>query len=155
MKNNAYNRLKVFNFCSNGNNSDYMKRYNMAQHYLRIDKIKNRKNNFLPKINSRRNIMSPRSRLDVQKIEEDNLKIFKSLFSIDNRLPVLSEKKYLNKKYIKDLKKERSELIKIQLDIVNNYNKENKKRFLLSPLNSVRKAKYELYNSKNVNKSEL
>ena len=147
MKNNAYNRLKVFNFCSNDNNSDYMKRYNMAQHYLRIDKIKNRKNNFLPKINSQRNINSPIRRINEQKIEDENLQIYKMLFSIDYRLPVLSEKKYLNKRYIKELKKERSELNKYQINMLNNLRKENCRKLLFSPISSKNKDKYKLYNS--------
>ena len=147
MNNIYYNRLKMFSYCSNDNTSDYMKRYNLGQHKIRIDKIKNRKNHFLPKINSQRNINSPIKRINEQKIEDENLQIYKSLFSIDHRLPVLSEKKYLNKRYIKELKKERSELNKYQINMLNNLRKENCRKLLFSPISSKHKDKYKLYNS--------
>ena len=82
--------------------SNYMNRKNLIDHYKRIEDIRNRKNNFLPKIVSKRNVVkSPKRRMEAQKIEEDNLKIFRSLLSIDYRLPVLSEKKSLNRRYLK------------------------------------------------------
>ena len=58
-----YKRVKMVNYCLYDNTSDYMKKkyYNIYQNNL--DKIKNRKNKFLPKINSQRSfIRSPKKR---------------------------------------------------------------------------------------------
>ena len=91
-----YKRVKMVNYCLYDNTSDYMKKkyYNIYQNNL--DKIKNRKNKFLPKINSQRSfIRSPKKRTpEEEKIEADNYVIFKNLISIDYRLPVLSENMY-------------------------------------------------------------
>ena len=150
MSMNKYNRDKMFNYCTDDNTLGYMKKRNDFYHQIRIDQIRNRKNNFLPKINSRRSIVkSPKRRPEERKIEEENYKIFRNLFSIDYRMPVLSEKKYLNKRYIKELKKERNEINQFQKNMIINSKKSINKKILLSPINQSHKDKYDLYTEKN------
>ena len=146
-----YKRVKMVNYCLYDNTSDYMKKkyYNIYQNNL--DKIKNRKNKFLPKINSQRSfIRSPKKRTpEEEKIEADNYVIFKNLISIDYRLPVLSEKKYLNQRYINILKKDRSEINRFQVDSINNTKKHINRKVSLSPIKSKKyKEKYDLYTEK-------
>ena len=70
MNNNMYKRSKMINYCLGDNTSDYIKKRNYYLHHINIDKIKNRKNKFLPKINSQRIILkSPKRRQDQQKID--------------------------------------------------------------------------------------
>ena len=129
--------------------SNYMNRKNLIDHYKRIEDIRNRKNNFLPKIVSKRNVVkSPKRRMEAQKIEEDNLKIFRSLLSIDYRLPVLSEKKSLNRRYLKKINSERNEYNNLQIKIIDHSRKKNLKKLLLSPINLRKNIdKSKLYNS--------
>ena len=147
---NKSNRTKMFNYCTDDNTNGYMKKRNDYFHQIRIDNIRNRKNSFLPKIDSRRSIIkSPKRRPEERKIEEENYKIFRNLFSIDYRLPVFSEKKYLNKRYIKELKKERNEINQFQKNMVMNSKNNINRKILLAPLKRNHKDKYDLYNEKN------
>ncbi len=126
----------MHNCCLEDITSNYMNRKNLIEHYKRIEDIRNRKNNFLPKIVSQRNIVkSPKRRMEAQKIEEDNLKIFRSLLSIDYRFPVLSEKKSLNRRYLKKINSERNEYNNLQIKIIDHSRKKNLKKLLLSPIN--------------------
>ena len=139
----------MLNCCLEDITSNYMNRKNLIEHYKRIEDIRNRKNNFLPKIVSQRNIVkSPKRRMEAQKIEEDNLKIFRSLLSIDYRLPVLSEKKSLNRRYLKKINSERNEYNNLQIKIIDHSRKKNLKKLLLSPINLKKNIdKTKLYNS--------
>ena len=139
-----YKRSKRINYCLGDNTSDYIKKRNYYLYRINIDKIKNRKNKFLPKINSQRIILKAPKRKEEQKIQEENFKIFRNLFSIDYRLPVLSEKKYLNQKYIKELKRERSEINRYHDSIITNI--KSGRKLLISPIKyNKNKDKYELY----------
>ena len=139
----------MLNYCLEDITSNYMNRKNLIEHYKRIEDIRNRKNNFLPKIVSQRNIVkSPKRRMEAQKIEEDNLKIFRSLLSIDYRFPVLSEKKSLNRRYLKKINSERNEYNNLQIKIIDHSRKKNLKKLLLSPINLKKNIdKTKLYNS--------
>ncbi len=139
----------MHNCCLEDITSNYMNRKNLIEHYKRIEDIRNRKNNFLPKIVSQRNIVkSPKRRMEAQKIEEDNLKIFRSLLSIDYRFPVLSEKKSLNRRYLKKINSERNEYNNLQIKIIDHSRKKNLKKLLLSPINLKKNIdKTKLYNS--------
>ena len=150
MNNLMYKRIKMVNYCLDNHILDYMKKRNYYIHQVKLDKIKNRKNNFLPKINSQRNLLkSPKRRPENEKIEQENYKIFRILFSIDYRLPVLSEKKYLSQRYIKELKRERSEINRYQVSLITNSKNEINRKLSLSPIKyNKNKDKYELYTDK-------
>ena len=88
-----------------------MNRINLYKHQQRINEIKHRKNTFLPRINSNLNIIKSQRNINKDRnIEEENFKIFKRLLEIDHRLPLLSERKNLSKKYINVMNKGRNEL---------------------------------------------
>ena len=150
MNNFMYKRIKMVNYCLDNHILDYMKKRNYYIHQVKLDKIKNRKNNFLPKINSQRNLLkSPKRRPENEKIEQENYKIFRILFSIDYRLPVLSEKKYLSQRYIKELKRERNEINRYQASLITNSKNEINRKLSLSPIKyNKNKDKYELYTDK-------
>ena len=84
----------------------YMNLLNQYKYNKRIDEIKNRKNNFLPNI-KKYSLKNSKKKFDDQKIEQENFTIFKRLLSIDNRLPKLSTRKYLNQRYVNIKKKDR------------------------------------------------
>ena len=150
MNNLTHKRIKMVNYSLGDNTSDYMKKRNYYLHQIKLDKIKKRKNNFLPRINSQRSLLkSPKRRPEEDKIEQENYKIFKNLFSIDYRLPVLSEKKYLSQRYIKALKKERSEINRYQVSLITNSKNDSNRKLLISPIKyNKNKDKYELYTDK-------
>ena len=103
-----------------------MNRINLYKHQQRINEIRHRKNTFLPRIKSNQNMIKPKRNINKdRKIEEENFKIFKRLLEIDHRLPLLSEKKNLSKKYINVMKKGRNELNLLESNMMANSRKIN------------------------------
>ena len=101
-----------------------MNRINLYKHQQRINEIRHRKNTFLPRIKSNQNIIKPKRNINKdRKIEEENFKIFKRLLEIDHRLPLISERKNLSKKYIDVMNKGRNEL-----NILENYMMANSRK---------------------------
>ena len=101
-----------------------MNRINLYKHQQRINEIRHRKNTFLPRIKSNQNMIKPKRNINKdQKIEEENFKIFKRLLEIDHRLPLISERKNLSKKYIDVMNKGRNEL-----NILENYMMANSRK---------------------------
>ena len=101
-----------------------MNRINLYKHQQRINEIRHRKNTFLPRINSYQTIIKTQRNINKdRKIEEENFKIFKRLLEIDHRLPLISERKNLSKKYIDVMNKGRNEL-----NILENYMMANSRK---------------------------
>ena len=101
-----------------------MNRINLYKHQQRINEIRHRKNTFLPRIKSNQNMIKPKRNINKdRKIEEENFKIFKRLLEIDHRLPLISERKNLSKKYIDVMNKGRNEL-----NILENYMMANSRK---------------------------
>ena len=101
-----------------------MNRINLYKHQQRINEIRHRKNTFLPRIKSNQNMIKPKKNINKdRKIEEENFKIFKRLLEIDHRLPLISERKNLSKKYIDVMNKGRNEL-----NILENYMMANSRK---------------------------
>ena len=101
-----------------------MNRINLYKHRQRINEIRHRKNTFLPRINSNQNMIKPQRNIyKDRKIEEENFKIFKRLLEIDHRLPLLSERKNLSKKYISVMNKGRNELNILESNMMANSRK--------------------------------
>ena len=91
---------------------------------LRINEIRHRKNTFLPRINSNQNMIKPQRNIyKDRKIEEENFKIFKRLLEIDHRLPIISERKNLSKKYINVMQQGRNELNVLESNMLANSRK--------------------------------
>ena len=129
-----------------------MNRINLYKHHQRIDEIRNRKNLFLPKIETHKSLVkSPKRKDDERKIEEENFIIFKRLLSIDHRLPLLSEKTNLNRKYIRQMKKGRDDFNKLENDMLVNSSNIKDKKLLYLKLNT-KNGKYDAYNN---NSSDL
>ena len=126
-----------------------MNRINLYKHQQRIDEITNRKNMFLPKIDSHKSLVkSPKRRDDERKIEEENFIIFKRLLSIDHRLPILSERRNLNRKYIREMKKGRDEFNKLESNMLANSSNIKDKQLMYLKLN-IKNDKYDVYNNSN------
>ena len=124
-----------------------MNKINLYKHHQRIDEIRNRKNLFLPTIDSHKNLVkSPKRKDDERKIEEENFIIFKRLLSIDHRLPLLSEKTNLNRKYIRQMKKGRDEFNKLENNMLANSSNIKDKKLLYLKLNA-KNDKYDAYNN--------
>ena len=145
-------------YCLEDYTSNYMYRLNLYNHQKRIGEIRNRKNVFLPKINSNKNMTkAKRNKSNLQKIDEENFIIFKRLLAIDHRLPAVSGNQYLSKKYVKEKKKEREEFNKLE-NMLFSLRKSKDKKMLL--WENSKKEKYEPYNNssnameKSVNSSD-
>ena len=124
-----------------------MNRINLYKHHQRIDEIRNRKNLFLPQIDSHKSLIkSPKRKDDERKIEEENFIIFKRLLSIDHRLPLLSEKTNLNRKYVRQMKKGRDEFNKLENNMLVNSSNIKDKKLMYLKLN-VKNDKYDVYNN--------
>jgi hypothetical protein len=124
-----------------------MNKINLYKHHQRIDEIRNRKNLFLPKIDSHKSLVkSPKRRDNERKIEEENFIIFKRLLSIDHRLPLLSEKTNLNRKYVRQMKKGRDEFNKLENNMLVNSSNIKDKKLMYLKLN-VKNDKYDVYNN--------
>ena len=124
-----------------------MNRINLYKHHQRIDEIRNRKNLFLPQIDSHKSLIkSPKRKDDERKIEEENFIIFKRLLSIDHRLPLLSGKTNLNRKYIRQVKKGRDEFNKLENNMLVNSSNIKDKKLMYLKLN-VKNDKYDVYNN--------
>jgi len=124
-----------------------MNKINLYKHHQRIDEIRNRKNLFLPQIDSHKSLIkSPKRKDDERKIEAENFVIFKRLLSIDHRLPLLSEKKNLNRKYIRQMKKGRDEFTKLESNMVANSSNIKDKQLMYLKL-SLKNDKYDAYNN--------
>ena len=124
-----------------------MNKINLYKHHQRIDEIRNRKNLFLPTIDSHKNLVkSPKRKDDERKIEEENFNIFKRLLSIDHRLPLLSEKTNLNRKYIRQMKKGRDEFNKLENNMLANSSNIKDKKLLYLKLNA-KNDQYDAYNN--------
>ena len=94
----------------------YMNLLNQYKYNKRIDEIRNRKNNFLPNINNKKyRLKFPQKKFDEQEIEKQNFTIFKRLLSIDNRLPKLSSRRYLNQRYLSVKKKRENNLLNLKI----------------------------------------
>ena len=101
-----------------------MNKINLYKHQQRLDEIRHRKNTFLPRINSHQNIIkSQRNKFKDRIIEEENFKIFKRLLEIDHRLPIISERKNLSKKYINVMQQGRNELNVLESNMLANSRK--------------------------------
>ena len=124
-----------------------MNKINLYKHHQRIDEIRNRKNLFLPKIDSHKSLVkSPKRRDNERKIEEENFIIFKRLLSIDHRLPLLSGKTNLNRKYIRQVKKGRDEFNKLENNMLVNSSNIKDKQLMYLKLN-LKNDKYDAYNN--------
>ena len=132
--------------------SNYMYKLNLYNHHKRIDEIRNRKNVFLPKINSNKNMTkAKRNKSNLQKIDEENFIIFKRLLDIDHRLPTVSGNQYLSNRYVKEKKKEREKFNKLE-NMLSNLRRSKDKKMLL--WENTKKEKYVPFNSSsNMDKS--
>ena len=109
----------------------YMNLLNQYKYNKRIDEIRNRKNTFLPNINNKKyRLKFPQKKFDEQEIEKQNFTIFKRLLSIDNRLPKLSSRRYLNQRYISVKKKERKQFNQLENNMRLNTNNLMDKKLL-------------------------
>ena len=129
----------------------YMNILNQYKYSKRIDEIKNRKNIFLPKINDKKyRLKYPKKKFDEQEIEKQNFTIFKRLLSIDNRLPKLSSRKYLNQRYLSVKKKERKQFNQLENNMRLNSNNLMDKKLLymqcLSKSNNYKQNKSNIMN---------
>ena len=132
--------------------SYYMNLLNQYKYNKRIDEIRNRKSNFLPNIDDKKyRLKYPKKKFDEQEIEKQNFTIFKRLLSIDNRLPKLSTRRYLNKRYISEKKKERKQFTQLENNMRLNTNNLMDKKLLymasLSKSNNNQQSKSNLMNS--------
>ena len=130
----------------------YMNLLNQYKYNKRIDEIRNRKSNFLPNIDDKKyRLKYPKKKFDEQEIEKQNFTIFKRLLSIDNRLPKLSARRYLNKRYISERKKERKQFTQLENNMRLNTNNLMDKKLLymasLSKSNNNQQSKSNLMNS--------
>ena len=114
----------------------YMNLLNQYKFNKRIDEIKNRKNVFLPNINNKRyKLKYPKKKFDEQEIEKQNFTIFKRLLTIDNRLPKISSRKYLNQRYLSVKKKERKQFNQLENNMrLNSNNLMDKKLLYMASL---------------------
>ena len=114
----------------------YMNLLNQYKYCKRIDEIKNRKNIFLPNINSKKyRLKSSKKKFDEQEIEKQNFTIFKRLLTIDNRLPKISSRKYLNQRYLSVKKKERKQFNQLENNMrLNSNNLMDKKLLYMASL---------------------
>ena len=109
----------------------YMNLLNQYKYNKRIDEIRNRKNTFLPTINNKKyRLKFPQKKFDEQEIEKQNFTISKRLLSIDNRLPKLSSRRYLNQRYISVKKKERKQFNQLENNMRLNTNNLMDKKLL-------------------------
>ena len=131
----------------------YMNILNQYKYSKRIDEIKNRKNIFLPKINDKKyRLKYPKKKFDEQEIEKQNFTIFKRLLTIDNRLPKLSSRKYLNQRYLSVKKKERKQFNQLENNMrLNSNNLMDKKLLYMASLS--KSNNYNQNKSNNMNKS--
>ena len=131
----------------------YMNILNQYKYNKRIDEIKHRKNNFLPKINIKKyKLKYPQKKFDEQEIEKANFTIFKRLLSIDNRLPKITTRKYLNKKYVNAKKKERKQFTQLENNMrINTNNLMDKKLIYLASIS--KNGKYKPSKTNIMNKS--
>ena len=131
----------------------YMNLLNQYKFNKRIDEIKNRKNVFLPNINNKKyKLKYPKKKFDEQEIEKQNFTIFKRLLSIDNRLPKISSRKYLNKRYLSIKKKERKQFTQLENNMrLNTNNLIDKKLLYMASLS--KSNNYNQNKSNNMNKS--
>ena len=131
----------------------YMNLLNQYKYNKRIDEIRNRKNNFLPNINNKQyKLKFTKKKFDEQEIEKENFTIFKRLLSIDNRLPKLSTRKYLNQRYISLRKKERKLFNQLENNMrLNTNNMMDKKLLYMAKLS--KSNNYKPNKSNNMDKS--
>ena len=131
----------------------YMNILNQYKYSKRIDEIKNRKNIFLPNINDKKyRLKYPKKKFDEQEIEKQNFTIFKRLLTIDNRLPKLSSRKYLNQRYLSVKKKERKQFTQLENNMrINTNNLMDKKLLYMASLS--KSNNYKQNKSNNMNKS--
>ena len=131
--------------------SYYMNLLNQYKYNKRIDEIRNRKSNFLPNIDGKKyKLKYPKKKFDEQEIEKQNFTIFKRLLSIDNRLPKLSSRKYLNQRYLSVKKKERKQFNQLENNMRLNSNNLMDKKLLymqcLSKSNNYKQNKSNIMN---------